>query len=55
MKKIVKVKDRPLDGRTPHISISAKNYQKGLEKLREQAKREKRKLITNDGVENYQD
>jgi len=51
--KITKIKDRPLDGRTPNISISTKTYLKGLNNLREQAKKEKRKLITNDGIEDY--
>lgn len=55
MKKIVKTSERPLDGRTPHISISHKNYMIGLKKLRKQAKKEKRKLITDDGIENYED
>lgn len=51
--KIVKTQDRPLDGRTPNMSISTANYLKGLEKLRAQAKAEHRKLITNNGVEDY--
>ena len=53
MAKIIKVSKQPLDGRTPHMSISKKNYEAGLEELRKQAKKEKRKLITNEGVEDY--
>ncbi len=53
MKKITKVKNRDIDGRTPNMSISRKNYLNGLEKLRKQAKKEKRNLITNDGIEDY--
>jgi hypothetical protein len=53
MNKIIKVKDRPIDGRTPTMSISGKLYLKGLVKLRKQAKEEKRKLMTNNGIEDY--
>jgi len=53
MKEITKVSERPLDGRVPNMSISSASYQKGLAKLRKQAKEEKRKLITNKGVEDY--
>jgi len=53
MKKITKVSERPLDGRTPHMSISHKTYQKGLKNLRKQAKKEHKKLLTNNGVEDY--
>jgi len=53
MAKIIKVSNQPIDGRTPQISISKKNYLEGLENLRKQAKKEKRKLITNEGIEDY--
>lgn len=52
-KKIARVSERPIDGRTPNMSISTLTYQKGLENLREQAKREHRKLLTNEGIEDY--
>jgi hypothetical protein len=55
MSKIIKVKDRPLDGLTPSMSISRSMYQSGLDKLREQARREKLVLITNSGVEDYRE
>ena len=62
---LTKMQDRPLDGRTLNMSISHKAYVSGLEKLREQAymsdleklreraKKEKKKLLTNDGIEDY--
>ena len=53
MPTLTKTKDRPLDGRTPNMSISHSAYMRGLKKLRLQAKREHRQLITNDGVEDY--
>lgn len=53
MKRIIRVKDRPIDGRHPRISFSRANYLKGLEKLREQAKKEKRQLLTDSGIEDY--
>ena len=55
MAKIIKVSERPIDGRRPMMSISARMYQKGLANLREQAKREKRKLLTDEGIEDYTD
>lgn len=51
-KKIVPVSKLPIDAR-PKMSISWKTYDKVLRGLRKKAKREKRKLITNDGVEDY--
>jgi len=45
MAKIVKVKDRPLDGRVPHMSISRKTYLKGLKKIIKQSIIEKKNLI----------
>ena len=45
--------ERPLDGRTPNMTISSKMYKEGLENLRKQAKKERRKLITNYGIEDY--
>ena len=53
MKKLTPVANRPIDGRIPHMSISSKTYREGFAKLREQAKREKKKLITENGVEDY--
>jgi len=53
IRKIIRVKDRPIDGRHPHMSISHAHYMKGLEKLREKAKKEKKKLLTDDGIEDY--
>ena len=51
--KITRTKDRPIDARIPNISISHKTYLKVLRKLRRKAKIEKRKLLTEDGVEDY--
>ena len=53
MKKLIQVKNRPLDGRTPSMTISRVSYLNGLAKLRKQAKKEKKKLITNGGIEYY--
>ena len=53
MKKITKVKDKSIDGKIPNISISRQKFIKGLEKLRKQAKKEKRKLITDNSIEDY--
>jgi len=53
IRKIIRVKDRPIDGRHPHMSISRAHYMKGLVKLREKAKKEKKKLLTDDGIEDY--
>ncbi len=52
-KKIKPVSKRDIDVRNPNISISSKNYKKGVEMAREKAKKEKRKLITREGVEDY--
>jgi len=51
-KEIIPVSKRDIDAR-PNVSISHKVYQKGLEKLRKQAKKEKRRLITRKGIEDY--
>lgn len=53
MKKLTSVKDRPIDGRVPNMTISSSTYQKGLKKLREQAKKEHRQLLTDAGIEDY--
>ena len=53
MKPIRKVKDKPLDARCPNISLSSERYQKGLQKLRNQAKAEHRELLTDNGIEDY--
>jgi len=53
MKKITKVKNRTIDGRCPKMSISHKTYKKGLDKLRNKAKKEHKLLLTDDGVEDY--
>ena len=53
MKKITKVADRDIDGRTPHMSISVKMYDRVMKKLRKQAKKEKKRLVTNNGIEDY--
>lgn len=50
---IQKVKELPLDGRCPHMSISHDVYMKGLENLRDLAKIERRILLTDDGIEDY--
>lgn len=52
MVKIIPVSKRDIDAR-PTISISHKTYLRALEKLRAQAKAEKRRLITNEGIEDY--
>ncbi len=51
--KITKVSERPIDGRVPSMSISSEMYQRGLAKLRKQAKEEHKKLLTENGTEDY--
>ena len=52
-KKITKVKDRPIDARCPRMTLSCDKYQEGLNKLREKAKKEGKKLLTDNGIEDY--
>ena len=52
--KVIPVSRQTINGKC-NMSISSERYEKGLEKLRQQAKKEKRKLITNYGVEDYRD
>jgi len=51
--KLVPASESPLDGRVPAMSISSKMYEKGLARLRAQAKREHKKLLTEKGLEDY--
>jgi len=53
MKKMIPMSDRPIDGRPPSMSISQAMYESGIEMLREEAKNEKKILVTWEGIEDY--
>lgn len=55
MNKLIPTKDRPLNCSTrgATCSVSRRQYEGALKRMRAQAKREKRLLITNEGQEDY--
>jgi hypothetical protein len=52
-KKIISVSKRDIDVSGPCWSISGKGHEKAIEKARGKAKKEGRRLITREGIEDY--